>query len=69
MNKCNNNNLYTEQLLIPSAVINMKASSWVKTDMEMDKRFYEPTSLIAFSDSIPITKLEILLVLIFSQKI
>lgn len=53
-NKCNNNNLYTEQLLIPSAVINMNASSWVKTDLEMDKRYYAPTTLIAYSDSIPL---------------
>ena len=52
-NKCNNNSLYTEQLLIPAAVTNMNASSWVKTDLEMENRFYAPTSLIAYSDSIP----------------
>ncbi len=51
-NQCNNNKLFTEQLLIPSAVTNINASSWVKTELEMPKRFYASTSLVAFSDSI-----------------
>ncbi|MBK9456749.1 MAG: hypothetical protein WBP31_06410 [Chitinophagales bacterium] len=49
---CNSGNLFNEQSIVPAAIKNITASSWVKTDSEMPKRFFYNTPMIAFSDSL-----------------
>lgn len=49
---CTTGTSYTEQLFIPSAIKNITASSWVKTDQEYAKRAFKQTPMIAFSDSL-----------------
>lgn len=50
--ECNPGSLFNEQSIVPSAIKNITASSWVKTEMEMPKRFFYNTPQIAFSDSL-----------------
>ncbi len=51
-NKCNSDKLFIEQVIVPSPVINISASSWVKTGLDMPKRNFVETSYVAISDSI-----------------
>lgn len=51
-NTCNAANGITEQLIVPSSVVNIKASSWTKTDQEFTKRSFAQTPLVATSDSL-----------------
>lgn len=49
---CNSGAMYDEQLIIPSAVKNITSSSWVKTDVDLPKRAFYNTPMVAYSDSI-----------------
>ncbi len=51
---CNNGLLYEEQLIIPSAVKNITASSWVKSGQDLPSRAMTTTQMIAFSDSVTV---------------
>ncbi len=51
-NRCNNDQIFIEQVIVPSPVKNISASSWVKTGLELPKRNFVETSFIAISDSI-----------------
>ncbi|MFI5172725.1 MAG: NADase-type glycan-binding domain-containing protein [Chitinophagales bacterium] len=49
---CNPSGLFNEQILVPTAVKNITASSYVKTDLNIAKRYFTPSAMVAFSDSI-----------------
>lgn len=49
---CNPGSLFNEQAIVPSAIKNITASSWLKTDADMPKRFFYNTPAIAYSDSL-----------------
>ncbi len=49
---CNIGKLYNEQTVVPVSVKNISASSYVKTDLILPKRYYTPAGMISFSDSI-----------------
>jgi len=53
-NICNNQGMFAEQVIIPSPIKNISASSWVKSSSELAKRSLMSTPVVAFSDSITI---------------
>ena len=51
-NKCNSNPMFPEQVIIPSPIKNIVASSYLKTGSEITNRSFVQTPLVAVSDSI-----------------
>ncbi len=51
-NACNPGNQYADQAVVPSAIKSVTASSYLKTDLEMPKRLFHQTPMVAFSDSL-----------------
>ena len=49
---CNPGALYNEQAIVPVAIKSVNASSWVKTDSELPKRYFYNTPMVAYSDSL-----------------
>lgn len=49
---CSGGLAFTDQAIVPSAVKSIAASSYLKTDLEIPKRVFHQTPMIAFSDSL-----------------
>jgi len=49
---CNPGGVPVDEAYIPSAVKSVSASSYLKTEMEMPKRLFQQTPVVAFSDSL-----------------
>ncbi|MEZ5013854.1 MAG: hypothetical protein R2794_06140 [Chitinophagales bacterium] len=50
---CNGAHTLNEQLFVPSAIKNITASSWVKSDLDIPNRYYVPTPQMGIADTFP----------------